>query len=222
MAWTLPTSVALHIAALLALGAWVTMRHLDPPPVRSVDVQVMSEQQFRQATGPATPPVAMPAPLTQAPLSDMTRPPMVAEPTPAPAEVQPGATIAATNLFAGQILSDPANREIRDTLPLLELSERITQLCNIEGLEQIRLQLGGATPDTMVPSAMAETTVAGTRLEASGGAYRVARKWYGIAFTCAVAPDYQSVGAFTFALGDAIPQDEWESHNLIEEDMELD
>jgi hypothetical protein len=124
--------------------------------------------------------------------------------------------------LAGKILDDPANREIRETLTRLDPYERITQLCNIEGLEQLRLLNPGERPDSMVPSALAETSLAGQTLEAPKGGYRLDRKWYEIRFSCTVAADYLSVTDFQFAPGPAIPESAWESHNLISDDIELD
>jgi len=107
-------------------------------------------------------------------------------------------------------------------LPMLETSERIKQLCNIEALEQIHNWNPKLSPDSIDPAAMAEARIVGNSLLAEGGAYRFERQWYAIQLRCTVAPDYESVQAFEFKTGDPIPEDEWESHNLIAEDIELD
>ena len=109
---------------------------------------------------------------------------------------------------------------IRQTLTTIADSERVVQLCNIEGLEQIRRAEPKYDPDTLVSYAMADPVAAGMTLSAPGGAFRSRRKWYGISFKCTAAPDYQGVTAFEFKLGEPIPQDQWEEHNLNAEDTE--
>ena len=97
-------------------------------------------------------------------------------------------------------------------------TERVVQLCNIEGLEQIRRAAPTYAPDTLVPYAMADMDGSGLTLIASGGAFRSRRRWFGVMFRCAVAPDYSGVTAFSFKLGAEIPPDQWEAHNLNAED----
>lgn len=43
-----------------------------------------------------------------------------------------------------------------------------------------------------------------------------------MSFECSSAPDMESVTAFRFAVGPAIPEEEWEEHNLIAEDFDDD
>lgn len=107
---------------------------------------------------------------------------------------------------------------IRRVMGTLDPGERMVQLCNIEGLEQIRRAAPSYDPDTLVSYAMADTTATGLTLSATGGAFRSRRKWYGVSFQCSIAADYSAVTAFSFKLGAAIPEDEWEDHNLNAED----
>ncbi len=130
--------------------------------------------------------------------------------------------IEATQLLAGGIIRDPANREVRETLPRLDLYERITQLCNIEGLEQLRLAKPGSLPDALVPTAFEETSIVDGVMVASKGAFRDGREWFAVSFECAVSADLESVRAFRFKAGPAIPRDEWEERNLIAEDFDDD
>jgi hypothetical protein len=109
---------------------------------------------------------------------------------------------------------------IRQTLTQFADSERIVQLCNIEGLEQIKRSEPDYAPDALVAYAMSDPLSSGLTLTAAGGAFRSRRKWYGVSLRCTVAPDYQGVTAFEFTVGDAIPQDQWEAHNLNAEDAD--
>jgi hypothetical protein len=92
------------------------------------------------------------------------------------------------------------------------------QLCNIEGLEQIKRAAPTYAPDTLVPYAMADMDGSGLTLIAGGGAFRSRRRWFGITFRCTAAPDYSGVTAFSFKLSTEIPRDQWEAHNLNAED----
>ena len=219
---TLPASLLVHALILAVLAAVATLRPLEAPPMRSIAVEIVSEAEYARATRPPPPPLpdVLPSALSE-PVPQPVSPPKPKPLAPLPDTADP-AMIAASRFLAHDILNDPENRQVRGTLPLLERSERITQLCNIEGLEQLRLLHPEQRPDSLDPSAMVETTVKDYTLEAPGGAYRLDHKWYGIRLTCTVAPDFLSVIAFQFAPGPEIPKGEWEGHNLIDEDIELD
>jgi hypothetical protein len=214
-------SVLLH-AALLAM----LFHGLDAPPEtpkeRSVSVDIISAAQYAAAvaathlTAPtARTEVVQPAPVPVEP------PPVAPAPTPPPAEVaEPSGMVHATELKAAGVLAEPGSKEVRETLPLLASDERMTQLCDIEALEQIHLWKDALHPDTLVAYAMAETQVTAHTIQADGGAFRDARQWYQIKFRCEVADDFQSVTDFQFAVGDLIPESEWDAHNLTAEEIE--
>jgi len=111
-------------------------------------------------------------------------------------------------------------KKMRATLETFAPGERLVQLCNIEGLEQIRRGAPGYDPDTLVSYAMSDPLTAGMTLSAPGAAFRSRRRWYGVAFKCTVAADLESVTAFEFKVGKPIPQNEWEAHNLNAEDAD--
>ncbi|HWA18741.1 MAG TPA: DUF930 domain-containing protein, partial [Devosia sp.] len=155
-------------------------------------------------------------------------------PSPAPAEeampaadaaVQPEeapqrVTHKATALYSADILNEPAMARIRQTLTQFADSERMVQLCNIEALEQIKRAETDYAPDALVAYAMSDPVTRGFTLTATGAAFRSRRKWYGVSLTCTVAPDLQGVSAFEFTLGEPIPEDQWEAHNLNAEDAD--
>ena len=107
---------------------------------------------------------------------------------------------------------------IRKTFGTLAASEKLVQLCNIEGLEQIRRAMPQYDPDTLVPYATSDPLTAGLTLSAPGAAFRSRRKWYGMTFKCTAAADLAGVTAFEFKLGQPIPEAEWEADNLNAED----
>jgi len=205
--------VAGHAFLFLVLGLLATVRNVEPPPTRSIDVEIVSEEQYRAETI---------APIREQSLDRPAAATVSIKPNDEPSlpkEEPPSArTIKATRLFTGAILKDPANREVRETLPTLERTERLTQLCDIEALEQIRVANPATVPDSIEAAAFAETRVTGLTVIAPGAAYRSRRKWYQAKFSCSVAADYLRVTEFSFSVGDSIPENEWDSHNLIAED----
>ena len=128
----------------------------------------------------------------------------------------------ATEFYASDLLRRPENAQVRETLPLLAPDERIVQLCNIEALEQIRIANAGRFPDSLDTSAFEETGISNGKLSAPLGAYRADRKWFYVTFECTPGPDLESVVEFTFDLGDEVPQELWEEHELIPEDFDDD
>jgi hypothetical protein len=228
--WSLPSagaaaSLLLHAALLALLIIGQLAPTVDVPPVRSIDVDLLSMAQF--ATLLAPPPAqapALPAPhalsgaLAAAPVEAPAAAP-AEQPAPKPATPSNG-PFRATAYYAAGVLADPANAEVRAGMHKLAGSERISQLCNIEAVEQIRRARPEYDPDTVVPYAMAGTGLQRGMFLAPGGAFRSRRVWYAISFRCQPAADLEHVEAFEFTLGDAIPHELWEEHNLTAEDSD--
>jgi hypothetical protein len=120
----------------------------------------------------------------------------------------------ATHFYAAAILKDPANWKLAQQMSTLADSERITQLCNAEGIEQIRRANPQYNPDMLVSYAVADPVMSGMTLSADGGAFHSGKSWYRVRFRCTVAADYSGVRAFEFALGKPIPASDWDSDNL--------
>jgi hypothetical protein len=208
-AWGVGASLLLHgLFVALVLAAW-TPRQLAVQQQRAIEVELVS------------PPPARPAAPGQAG-TEPAVPDTGAGSTPAPAVASPPrqGLVEASRYYAADMLRQPDMGKIRRTLGTLADSERIVQLCNIEGLEQIRNAGKGYDPDVVVSYAMKETRLMGMTLVSDGGAFRSRRRWFGVRFRCTVAADYSGVEDFAFAIGDAIPEDEWEAHDLTAEDSD--
>jgi hypothetical protein len=205
---SIPVSLLLH-AALVVLLALATFGRPLPrlAPPRAIEVEIITqmeyEDEFEVPPDVAVTPLAVPVPVEE---------PDAALPAPADGLRQ------ATELFTNRVLADPQNRQVREALPSLESTERVIQLCNIEGIEQLHVVSPDALPDSISPAAFAPTILRGYTLEAPDAAYRAARKWFHLRFTCTVSPDFGGVDAYAFAAGDAIPEEDWEAHDLIAED----
>lgn len=130
--------------------------------------------------------------------------------------------VEAREFFAGSILTDPANAEVRENFPLLARDEQVVQLCNIEALEQLRLAEGDFEPDALVGYAFGDLSVNQTVLDAEGGAFRSRGAWFHLRYHCAVSADVTAVSGFAYAIGDEVPESQWEEHFLNGSDEGLD
>lgn len=203
MAWSLPASVVAH--GLLALAALLLVpRPLAPPEQRTIAVDIISPEQYAALLPPE--PVAEPI--------------VVAEPPAEPAETQQSENgmVQAHDFYAADVLSDPANEEVRANFPLLAGSEQVVQLCNIEALEQLRSSGAASDPDVLVGYAFAGFAVDQDELRVEGGAFRSGGQWFHIRYRCTVMADMSGVRAFEYAVGDAVPPEQWEEHFLNADD----
>lgn len=204
-------SVSVHLALLALLLLATSVRPLDvqQQPPQSIEVQLVPPPQQPAPPTPAalSVPETTNAPAATAPVAPPVKPVPAAHPA-------PGAMTKATQLFAANILKEPSSAKIRKTLSTFADSEKLVQLCNMEGLEQIRRANPKFNPDVLVSYAMSDTSVDGMTLIADGGAFHTGKNWYAIRLRCTVSPDYSGVDDFEFAIGAPIPRSEWDSHNL--------
>jgi uncharacterized protein DUF930 len=216
--WGAAASVGLHLGFAAALILVSPLKPLLVPPPAPVSVEIVTPSQFAalESPSPLSPRAAPIAPEAAAPAA------LGEDRLPSEAPVSPplSKTLRATQFYAAGILKEPGMERIRRTLDTFAPGERLVQLCNIEGLEQIKRAAPQYAPDTLVSYAMADNSIAGLTLIATGGAFRSRRKWYGIALKCTVGADLQSVTGFEFTLGAPIPQNEWDDHNLNTEDAD--
>jgi hypothetical protein len=61
---------------------------------------------------------------------------------------------------------------------------------------------------------MADLAIAGDRIRADGAAFLSAGEWYTLRFDCGLSADHATVVSFAFKVGETIPHDQWERHNL--------
>lgn len=208
-------SLALH-AAVLALLLHGVGHKVAAPQERSIAVQIVNAAQYAAALAVPQLTAPRPEPVIAQPVPAALAPPV---PQSAPSTEEAG-MVRATHLQAATVLAEPGSKAVRETLPLLASDERMTQLCDIEALEQIHLWKSALHPDVLVAYAMAETQVSEHVIQADGGAFRNERQWYRIKFRCAVADDFQSVTDFQFSVGALIPPSDWDAHNLTTEEIE--
>ena len=227
--WGTGISVALHASLALLLLLVSPLPTLIVPPPQPVTVRMVTPAEIAALTQPK--PIVQPKPVAQP--APVAPPAPLATPTPAvpeaqstdrsqarlPAEAPPDTSLTeATTLYSGALLASPSMRRIRQTLTTLADSEQANQLCNIEGLEQLKRAEPDHAADTLVPYAMGDVMQTGLSLVATGGAFRSRKHWFTVSYTCTVAPDMKSVTAFAFRIGVEIPPSEWDAHDLNEAD----
>jgi len=211
----LGASLGFHIVIGLALLLAVAPRRQVSPLEDSVTVDVLTQQQFDAANKPPVVETRV-VPRTDVPSKssvENTVPDLAAVPDTLP-RPKAGGLIHATHLRSAKVLADPRSAKARKALQGLASSERIVQLCNIEAMEQVHIWKREFQPDFLVAYAMADTKLSGQKLQADGGAFRSKRRWYTIGFTCEVTPDLKEVVSFAFLVGEAIPESQWEDHDL--------
>ncbi|TBC95307.1 DUF930 domain-containing protein [Rhizobium leguminosarum] len=226
-------SFALHAIAILLL--LLLLPKAEPPlplpddglSVEIVPQAVESLKMPEPAKAPlpeqAKPEAAKPEAEPAAPVANS--PPAAAMPSVAPIAPpapKPTEFIEARQLFSDKVLADPRSRRAREALHQLSGSERNLQLCDLEALEQVRRAQPAMAPDVLAPYAMAAEKVSGNSVEVKGGAFRSKRKWYNIQFKCELDAGSGKVLSFAFLVGDAIPQGEWQEHNLVADDGAAD
>ncbi|MBY5407118.1 DUF930 domain-containing protein [Rhizobium leguminosarum] len=226
-------SFALHVIAILLL--LLLLPKAEPPlplPDDGLSVEIvqqaaeslkMAEPVKAPSPEQAKPEAAKPEAEPAAPVAN--NPPAAAMPSVAPITLpvpKPMEFVEARQLFSDKVLADPRSRRAREALRGLAGSERNLQLCDLEALEQVRRAQPAMAPDALAPYAMAAERLRGNDVEVKGGAFRSKRKWYNIQFKCELDAGSGKVVSFAFLVGDAIPQGEWQEHNLVADDGAAD
>jgi hypothetical protein len=214
-------SSALHAAALLVLLLATRTIPPAPPEPRSIAVELISPGQFAALRQPPLASLALPAPaLPAAGPAPAPVPVPVPQPLPSEAAPQPAqGTIRATELYADGLLAEPASAALRRGLAGTEPRERLVQLCGIEAMEQIRRARPEFDPDIVVAYAFAETRLSDRTLLATGAAFRSRREWYRTSFSCAATADLSGVAGFSFSVGEFVPHEDWDAHDLTAEEI---
>ncbi|EJT05027.1 DUF930 domain-containing protein [Rhizobium sp. CCGE 510] len=229
-------SFALHAAALLLLLLLLPKPEPPPLPDDGLSVEIVPQPvdslktpELVKLHGLApSPEQAKPeaaAPETERAAPDANNPSVAAMPSVAPIAPpapKPAEFVAASRLFSDKVLADPRSRRAREALRGLAGSERNLQLCDLEALEQVRRVRPDMRPDTLAPYAMTPEKVSGDSVEVRGGAFRSKGKWYNVQFKCGLDAGSGKVTSFAFLVGDAIPQAEWQAHNLVPDDGAAD
>jgi hypothetical protein len=194
-ALSVAASLALHILAGIALVVVpLTMASITPP--QDIAVDLLTPEQYASLVS------------TNAHEDDRVPVSPAVPSTPAPAMIRPTAMLSAL------ALADPASARARKEFASLSGDERMVQLCNLEGLEQVRAWRKDLRPERLVAYATADLRFVRNTIRAEGAAIQNWQGWHHIRFSCVLSPDHERVVAFEFALGTPIPEDQWEADHL--------
>jgi hypothetical protein len=223
--WGAPASLLVHALLLALLVVYLPKPAIfSVPDEGSVSVDIVplpSENALAEST--VDPRLRETEAVAAPPAPSVVSPSFMPLQPPAPKIDPPAAAfVQARRLYSGTKLSDPRSRKAKAALRQLSGDERKLQLCGLEAMEQVRRSRPGIEPDAIAPYAMAPEKIRGDSIDVEGGAFRSKRMWYAIRFRCEVEAASGAVRSFSFAVGDLIPRDLWQDHNLVADDGAAD
>lgn len=125
--------------------------------------------------------------------------------------------ISCTSITASCMISVTAfatDSHIIAALRRLDPATRFEQACDSEAMTRIRKERASYRPDRAVADAITNTKVTGDTMQGSGAAFRSGGKWYRYSFTCKTSRDRLKVMSFSYKIGSAIPEREWDEYGL--------
>jgi hypothetical protein len=193
--WTAGASLVAHALVLLVAMVWRDTPF--PPPEANIPIELLSPEQYEAATH-----------RDSGAVTETKAPP------PARPDVGPGDMIRPKAMLSSAALADPKSRQARAMLPHFDPTERSVQLCDLEAIEQVHAWRPAFRPERIVAYATADLAIAGDSIRADGAAFLFAGDWYAMRFDCGLSADHASVVSFAFKVGETIPHDQWDRHNL--------
>lgn len=107
-----------------------------------------------------------------------------------------------------------ASKRVERSLEVLDPMTRLEQVCAIETMARMKKDKGPHRPDRAVVNAVSDPVLNGNTVTGDGGAFRSKGKWYRYSFTCQATADHKSVSAFSYTVGNPIPEEQWENYGL--------
>ena len=103
--------------------------------------------------------------------------------------------------------------KVERMLKQLDPDARFEQVCDLEAMRHIGKDKA-YRPERSIVGALATPKVVDSTMTGTGGAFRSKGQWYRFSFTCETTPDHMKVQAFSFQVGEPIPQEKWELNGL--------
>ncbi|WP_458761431.1 DUF930 domain-containing protein [Afipia sp. TerB] len=100
------------------------------------------------------------------------------------------------------------------SLKRLDPTTRLEQVCDLEAMTRISRDANPFHPDRAKTDVLTHPVQSGDLIKGTGGAFRSKGKWYSFSFTCKGSPDHMRVLAFSYKIGDLIPESKWASLGL--------
>jgi hypothetical protein len=213
-----PYAGSLLVHAVVAVAvSWVLFRPIVVKYENAIDVEVIDQKDLPKVAEPPTPVIR--PPVDAGAVRNATQPLEASLGKPSEHPIIESQGIGSgwyrleTMLSAAEI-SDPKHKVLKAKLGQLESGTRTVQICDLEAILQITRSGLQYHPETVVAYAVADVVMQGEVLVASGAAFQSDGNWFNLSFRCRISPRSQIVKGFEFAIGNAIPREEWGSHGL--------
>lgn len=100
------------------------------------------------------------------------------------------------------------------SLSKLDPQTRLEQVCDLHAMKQIAQDSNPYHPDRAKTDVVSHPRHSGNTVAGTGGAFRSGGRWYQFSFSCTGTPDGMKVTAFSYRLGQPIPESKWASYGL--------
>lgn len=100
------------------------------------------------------------------------------------------------------------------SLSKLDPTTRLEQVCDLYAMKQIARDSNPYHPDRAKTDVVSHPRHSGNTITGTGGAFRSGGRWYQFSFSCTGSPDGMKVTAFSYRLGQPIPESKWASYGL--------
>jgi hypothetical protein len=119
--------------------------------------------------------------------------------------------LAIVTASAGFAAANDARTE--RALKRLDPDARFEQVCDLEAMRHIGKDKT-YRPERSMVGALEVPKVIKSTMTGRGGAFKSKGQWYQFSFKCETTPDHMKVQAFSFQIGQPIPQEKWEPNGL--------
>jgi hypothetical protein len=116
-------------------------------------------------------------------------------------------------LFQCAAVAQASDARTEKMLKQLDPDARFEQVCDLEAMRQISKDKT-YKPERSIVGALETPQVIDSKMTGNGGAFRSKGKWYQFSFACETTADHMKVQAFSFKIGEPIPEQEWEKNGL--------
>jgi len=116
-------------------------------------------------------------------------------------------------VFQCAAMAQASDARTEKMLKQLDPEARFEQVCDLEAMRQISKDRT-YKPERSIVGALETPRVVESKMTGTGGAFRSKGKWYQFSFTCETTADHMTVQAFSFKIGEPIPEQEWEKNGL--------
>jgi len=121
--------------------------------------------------------------------------------------------LASTVLILSAVPAFANDARVERMLRQLDPDARFEQVCDLEAMKRIGKDRT-YRPERSIVGALETPKVVNSTMSGNGGAFKSKGQWYQFSFKCETTEDHMKVQAFSFQIGEPIPQEKWEPHGL--------